>query len=91
MPGLSDDEVAAFLDEPGHLARIATTDADGMPRVLPLWFVHIDGRILFTPRSPAVIWHNLQRDPRLGISIDEDATPHRKVTVRRRRGRAPAR
>ena len=47
MPGLSDDQVAAFLDEPGHLARIATTDVDGMPRVLPLWFVHIDGRILF--------------------------------------------
>jgi nitroimidazol reductase NimA-like FMN-containing flavoprotein (pyridoxamine 5'-phosphate oxidase superfamily) len=81
MPGLTDAELVQFLEEPGHLARIGTTDADGTPRVLPLWFVYMVGRILFTPRSPAVIWHNLQRDPRVGISIDEEARPHRKVTV----------
>jgi PPOX class probable F420-dependent enzyme len=81
VPGLGGDELVAFLDEPGHLARIATTDTDGMPRVLPLWFLYVDGRILFTPRAPAVIWHNLQRDPRVGVSIDEDKTPHRKVTI----------
>jgi PPOX class probable F420-dependent enzyme len=78
---LTADEIRTFLDEPGHLARIATVDADGMPRVLPLWFVVHDGRLWFTPRSPAVIWHNLQRDPRVGISVDEDAHPYRKVTL----------
>ena len=37
MPALSPDDVAAFLAEPGHLARIGTTDADVrklMPSVL---------------------------------------------------------
>ena len=84
MPKLTDDEMAAFLDERGHLARIGTVDADGMPRVLPLWFVVEGGSLLFTPRSPAVIWKNLLRDPRVGISIDEEAAPWRKVSVQGR-------
>lgn len=81
MPKLSPSDVDAFLHEPGHLARIGTIDADGMPRVLPLWFIVHDGAICFTPRQPAVIWHNLERDPRVGISIDEEAHPYRKVVV----------
>ena len=39
MPKLTNDEVQEFLGERGHLARIGTVDADGMPRVLPLWFI----------------------------------------------------
>jgi nitroimidazol reductase NimA-like FMN-containing flavoprotein (pyridoxamine 5'-phosphate oxidase superfamily) len=81
MPKLTDDEMAAFLDERGHLARIGSIDLDGTPRVLPLWFVVEDAALLFTPRSPAVIWKNLQRNPRVGISIDEEAAPWRKVSV----------
>jgi nitroimidazol reductase NimA-like FMN-containing flavoprotein (pyridoxamine 5'-phosphate oxidase superfamily) len=84
MPKLTDAEVQTFLHEPGHLARIGTVDADGMPRVLPLWFIVEGDDLLFTPRSPAIIWKNLQRDPRVGISIDEDATPWRKVAVQGR-------
>lgn len=81
MPKLSPDDVTAFLDEPGHLARIGTVDPDGMPRVVPLWFIRDGSRVLFTPRSPALIWKNLERDPRVGLSIDEEALPYRKVTV----------
>ena len=81
MPALSPTEVESFLAEPNHLARIGTTDDDGMPRVLPLWFIVYDGALCFTPRQPAVIWRNLQRDPRVGISIDEDVAPSRKVVV----------
>ena len=84
MPKLTDDETRAFLDERGHLARIGTVDADGMPRVLPLWFIVDGDDLLFTPRSPAIIWKNLQRDPRVGISIDEEASPWRKVSVQGR-------
>lgn len=81
VPALSPADVDAFLAEPGHLARIGTVDDDGMPRVLPLWFIVDDGAICFTPREPAVIWRNLVRDPRVGISIDEAAAPYRKVVV----------
>jgi nitroimidazol reductase NimA-like FMN-containing flavoprotein (pyridoxamine 5'-phosphate oxidase superfamily) len=81
MPGLSTDQWREFLNEPGHLARIGTVDADGMPRVLPLWFIMDGDRLCFTPRSPAIIWHNIVRDPRAGISIDEEAAPYRKLVV----------
>ena len=81
MPKMTDDEVQAFLDEPGHLVRIATTDEDGMPRVVPLWYIRQGDEIVFTPRAPALLLANLRRDPRIGLSIDEDPQPYRKVTV----------
>jgi PPOX class probable F420-dependent enzyme len=81
MPKLTDAEVEAFLDEPGHLVRIGTVDDDGYPRVVPTWFIHREGEIVFTPRAPAVFLANLRRDPRIGLSIDEDPLPYRKVTV----------
>ena len=82
MPRMTEDEIAAFLDEPGHLVRIGTIDSDGYPSVVPTWFIHRDGLILFTPRGPAAFLANLRRDPRIGLSVDEDPLPYRKVTVR---------
>lgn len=81
MPRMRDDEVLAFLDEPGHLVRIGTVDGDGTPRVVPTWFVRDGDDIVFTPRSQAAFLANLHRDARVGLSIDEDPLPYRKVTV----------
>ena len=52
-----------------------------MPRVVPTWFLYRDHEVLFTPRARSVFLENLRRDPRLGLSVDEDALPYRKVTV----------
>ena len=82
MPRMTEDEIVAFLDEPGHLVRIGTIDPDGYPSVVPTWFIHREGLILFTPRGPAAFLANLRRDPRIGLSVDEDPLPYRKVTVR---------
>ena len=81
MPKLTDAEVGAFLAEPAHLVRIATVDADGMPRNVPLWFVLHEGQIVFTPRVHSVLLANVRRDPRIGLTIDEEALPYRKLTV----------
>jgi len=81
VPQLTADEADGFLDEPGHLLRLATVDADGFPRLVPIWFIHRDDEILFTPRGPSVFLANIRRDPRVALSIDEDALPYRKVTV----------
>lgn len=81
MPRLNDAELAEFLDQPGILVRIGTVDDDGMPRVVPTWFIHRDGEILFTPREASVFLANLRRDQRVGLSIDEEPLPYRKVTV----------
>ena len=81
MPKLSAAEIDAFLDEPGHLVRIATVDADGMPRAVPTWFIRRESEVLFTPRAQSVFLANIRRDPRIGITIDEEALPYRKVAV----------
>lgn len=81
MPSLTAPEVDRLLDEPGHLVRIGTVDGDGTPRVVPTWYIHRDGRIWFTPRARSVFLANLRRDPRVGLSIDEEPLPYRKVSV----------
>jgi PPOX class probable F420-dependent enzyme len=84
MPKLSDQEMWDFLDERGHLLRLATIDDDGMPRLVPVWFTGRDGSILFTPRAESVFLANLRRDPRIALSVDEDPLPYRKVSVQGR-------
>lgn len=84
MPALSQTEMAEFLAEPGHLLRLASVDEDGMPRVVPTWFLFNDGEILFTPRGTSAVLGNLRRDPRVGLSVDEEPLPYRKVTVQGR-------
>jgi PPOX class probable F420-dependent enzyme len=82
MPKLTKEELDQFLDEPGHLLRIGTIDADGYPSVLPIWFIRQGDDILFTPRGPSAFLQDIRRDPRVGLSIDEDPLPYRKVTIR---------
>lgn len=84
MPKLTASEQEAFLAEDGHLLRVATVDDDGMPRNVPIWYTVHDGRVVFTPRVQSVFLRNLVRDPRVGLTIDEDALPYRKVTLQGR-------
>ena len=82
MPKLTTTEIVQFLDEPGHLLRIGTIDRDGYASVLPIWFIRNGDDILFTPRGPSVFLSDIRRDARVGLSIDEDPLPYRKVTIR---------
>lgn len=81
MPRLTNAERAAFLAEPGVLMRIAVVRADGSPLVTPLWFIHEDDAIYFTPRARSEWYACLKRDPRAALCIDEQPLPYRKVTV----------
>ncbi len=81
MPTLSLPELEAFLDEPGHLVRIGTVDADGYPRVVPTWFIRVEDDVVFTPRVTSAFLANIQRDSRIGLSVDEEPLPYRKVTI----------
>ena len=81
MPKLSVEERDAFLQERGHLARIATLQADGRPSVVPVWFVYEAGKIVITPRKHSAFWANIQHDPRVAVTIDEETGLYRKVLV----------
>lgn len=79
MPQLSEAETQAFLDEPGVLMRIAVVRADGSPLVTPIWFLHEQDAIYFTPRKRSEWFACLRRDARVALCIDEQNLPYRKV------------
>ena len=81
MPTLTTDESTRSSTSRGTCCGWRPTDEDGFPRLVPIWFIRQDDEILFTPRGPSVFLANIRRDPRVGLSIDEDPLPYRKVTV----------
>lgn len=81
MPVLNAVEQEEFLAEPGVLMRIAVVREDGSPLVTPIWFIHEDEAIYFTPRERSEWFSCLRRDPRVALCIDEQALPYRKVLV----------
>ncbi|HEY5680620.1 MAG TPA: pyridoxamine 5'-phosphate oxidase family protein [Pseudomonadales bacterium] len=81
MPALSIAERDDFLAERGIVMRIGVVRADGSPLVTPIWFLHEDGAIFFTPREKSEWFACLRRDPRVSLCIDEQPLPYRKVIV----------
>jgi PPOX class probable F420-dependent enzyme len=81
VPALSIAERDDFLAERGIVMRIGVVRADGSPLVTPIWFLHEDGAIFFTPREKSEWFACLRRDPRVSLCIDEQPLPYRKVIV----------
>lgn len=79
---MTEQEIRDFLGEPGHLVRIGTTDPDGLPLVVPTWFIVEDGIFLVTPRERSRWFRNLLRDGRVCFTVDESTGPYRKVVLR---------
>lgn len=77
------DEVRALLDGPnfGHVASVLP---DGGPHSVPVW-VGLDGdRIVFFTQSGSRKARNLERDPRVAISLVDGANPYRTAQIRGR-------
>jgi len=81
VPVLSSAERAEFLAERGIVMRVAAVRQDGSPLVTPIWFLHEDAAIYFTPRARSEWFACLRRDPRVALCIDEQPLPYRKVIV----------
>ena len=81
MPALSMAEREEFLAERGIVMRIGVVRPDGSPLVTPIWFLHEDGAIYFTPREKSEWFACLRRDPRVSLCIDEQPLPYRKVII----------
>jgi hypothetical protein len=63
-------------------ARLAYVWTDGTPRVIPIWF-HYNGRefILGTPpKAPKL--KALAKNPKVALTIDDNAFPHKVLLVR---------
>ncbi len=81
MPRLTDAERDDFLNTDGILMRIACVREDGSPLVTPIWFIHHEGAIHFTPRAQSEWFGCLKNDARVALCIDEQDLPYRKLIV----------
>jgi len=73
-------EQLQLLREP-HLAYVATANRDGSPQVTPVW-VDTDGEaIVFNTARGRLKWRNLERDPRVSITVVDPANPETRVII----------
>ena len=66
---LTDDEVAAFLDEE-RIVTCATTGRDGWPHLMPLWYVVRDGTLWAWTYAKSQKVRNLERDARCTLQVE---------------------
>jgi PPOX class probable F420-dependent enzyme len=73
----------ALLQEP-QIAQLATTMKDGAPQVTPVWVdVEPDGSaVLVNTADGRIKTRNVERDPRVAISIVDSTNPYRYAIVR---------
>jgi PPOX class probable F420-dependent enzyme len=72
-----DPAVRAFLEEP-RFAVLATANADGTPQQSVMWYELRDGLIMMNTAAGRVKAHNLHRDRRISICIEDG---YRFVTI----------
>jgi len=89
---LTDEEVADFLVEQ-RIVTCATNGHDGLPHLMPLWYVLRDGELWSWTFAKSQKVKNLERDPRAtlqvetgdsydqlrGVTLECDAVLHRDV------------
>jgi nitroimidazol reductase NimA-like FMN-containing flavoprotein (pyridoxamine 5'-phosphate oxidase superfamily) len=64
------------LGEQAELLRLAFLDRQGYPRVVPVWFVLIDGAYYIGIGTTSAKWKAMQRDARVGWVIDGGTRDH---------------
>lgn len=66
---MSDEEVAAFLDEQRVLV-CATNGRNGWPHLMPLWYVVRGGELWSWTYAKSQKVRNLERDPRATLQVE---------------------
>jgi PPOX class probable F420-dependent enzyme len=65
-------------------AHIATIGADGAPQVTPVWIDYDGTHIRFNTARGRVKARNLERNPRVALSVQDPDNPYRYVQVKGR-------
>jgi PPOX class probable F420-dependent enzyme len=77
------DEVRALLSEP-NIAFLATLMKDGLPQVTPVW-LDVEGDIILVSTSAGRQKpRNVERDPRVALSVTDRHNSYRWVSIRGR-------
>jgi PPOX class probable F420-dependent enzyme len=70
------------LLESNALANVATIGPKGEPQNNPVWFGWDGKHILFSQTKGRQKYHNLQREPRVALSIVDPTNPYRYLEIR---------
>jgi PPOX class probable F420-dependent enzyme len=75
---------ARELLEAPNFANVGTINRDGSPRVVPVW-MDVDGDTVRLNTSRGRGWlRNLERDPRIAVTVEDRENPYEYVTIRGR-------
>ena len=82
MPAIPEDAVR-LLDEP-NFAFIATIMPDGSPQNTPVWIDRDDDTVVFNTAKGRAKHVNLERDPRIAVTVLDGDNPYSYLQVRGR-------
>ncbi len=80
MP-LSKEEMDEFLAE-ARVAVLATVDARGDPRAVPIWYIYEDGAFHVISGAGASKTRSVRRSGRATICVEDRTRPYRVVLAR---------
>lgn len=75
-------EKNADLLESTALAHVATVGAKGEPQVNPVWFSWDGSHVRFSQTTGRQKYKNVQREPRIALSIVDPENPFRYLEIR---------
>lgn len=81
MPATFDDDIRRLLDGK-NFATVATLDPDGSPHTSVVWFLRDGDTVLFSSTTQRRKVRNLERDPRVALSVFDLANPYHAVDIR---------
>ena len=82
MPRLSPEQVR--LLNPPHFATVATVMPDGSPEATVVWVESDADHVYFNTAMHRLKARNLQRNPRVAVSVFDPDDPYRGLSVRGR-------
>ncbi len=80
QPGIRE----GFQDIPAStaLAHVATLGPGGEPQSTPVWFIWDGQHLKFSLTTTRQKYRNLQRDPRIAVSLVDPQNPYRSLEIR---------
>ena len=67
-----------------NFGHVATLLPDGSPHTVAVWVDERDGVVLVNSTEESVKVRNLRRDPRVAVSVHDQAEPYRMLALRGR-------
>ena len=75
MPGpMTTEEIHEFLDSRPGCISLTTQGPDGYPHSIPIGYFRLDHEVLMGCRAPTQKTKNIERNPKVSLSLDSGST-----------------